>query len=99
MVVPGPACSSWMRPPWASTIERQMASPIPSPLGLVVKNGSKRRFFVVGVEARSGVGHVEANAGVVPGTTGGPYPELTPPGRDGLHRIGSVDQQIHQNLL
>jgi hypothetical protein len=31
------------RPPWASTIERQIESPIPMPLDLVVKKGSNSR--------------------------------------------------------
>src|SRR5215831_9468724 len=36
------------RPPWASTIERQIDNPIPIPLLLLVKNGSKMRFNVSG---------------------------------------------------
>jgi hypothetical protein len=34
---------SW--PPWASTIERQIDSPIPIPSGFVVKKASKSRSF------------------------------------------------------
>src|SRR5260221_2203378 len=36
------------RPPWASTIDRQIDSPMPMPLGFVVKKGSKRRSMVSG---------------------------------------------------
>lgn len=36
----GVACVAHSRPPCAGTIERQIASPMPMPLGLVVKNGS-----------------------------------------------------------
>ena len=36
------------RPPWASTIERQIESPMPMPLGFVVKKASNKRSVISG---------------------------------------------------
>jgi hypothetical protein len=40
---PAGSFSTNRRPPWASTMVRLIVNPMPSPSGLVVKNGSKIR--------------------------------------------------------
>ena len=44
-------------PPCASTIERLMARPMPSPLGLVVTNGANSRVADGRVQPAAGVAH------------------------------------------
>lgn len=44
-MAPGPSLlNADIRPPWASTIDRQTDSPMPSPLDLVVKKALNRRL-------------------------------------------------------
>ena len=50
--LPG-SLSTVILPPCSSTILETMASPSPTPLGLVVKNGLKMRVQVLGLDARS----------------------------------------------
>src|SRR5215510_1759656 len=39
------------RPPWASMIDRQIASPIPMPCALVVNSGSNMRSIALGLNS------------------------------------------------
>src|SRR5689334_22101974 len=54
----GDRCDPQKLPPWASTIDRQIQSPMPIPFGLVLKNGSKIRLAMDG----SSPGPVSARA-------------------------------------
>ena len=63
------------KPPWPRTMPSTVASPrpVPLPISLVVKNGSKMRSRLFGRDAHAGVGHAHAHisAGLGLGRQGG----------------------------
>ena len=85
------------RPPWASTIERQIDSPIPRPLDLVVKKALNSRFaFSAEIPTPQSVTLTQTCVRVV--LTGSDHQVARPIG-DRLHCLNTVHHQIDDHLL
>ena len=70
--------------------------PVPSPTGLVVKNGSKNLLAMLGIDTGAVVAHRDHDPG-----PGEPSLDLDPPPflpARALDRLQSVDQQVEQDL-
>ena len=96
MAPPAGSFSPQMRPWCACTIERLMASPMPSPSCLVVKKGSKTRSRSALGDAFAGIVDAQIRVGV-PG--GGPHGDLAVGGRPRRGGSDGVDEQVQDDLL
>ena len=97
-VAPGPAWpEADSRPPWDSTIDRQIDRPMPMPSDLVVKKASNSRlaFPAVPNQFRSLYRRPEFACFVLTR----PDRQLASPVGDRLHRFDAVDDEIEDDLL
>ena len=85
------------RPPWASTIERQIDSPIPRPLDLVVKKALNSRFaFSAEIPTPQSVTLDQDALHLV--LTRSDH-QFARPIRDRLHCFNTIHHQVDDHLL
>ena len=96
--MPGPALRvAQIRPPCASTIERQIDNPMPRPLGLVVKNALKSCFEFFRIDADTGIlDRHEHLVGIVELRSDEEFARAS---GDSGHGLGAVDDEIDDHLL
>ena len=93
----GDAGDTQRRPPWALMIERQIESPMPMPLGFVVKKASNKRSMISGaIPGPESSTAISTAAGPVALRSHAQHPRFV---RARAHRLNGVHDQIQDDLL